>query len=245
MRLAIVNYMFDLGYLVSVPLGGWLFSTGGYNLVFGTGLGLYVVCIFVAIWRLGSVKERKNRSDLTVKGKTLNYYAILIVTSDLISPMNLINSIKTTFKMRPGKKNLYILCMILLMFINDLPVDGEKSAEFMYVKRAFQWEVDDTSYYETLRSVASTIGTAIAIPVLHHFNTNDNLIILVSTVSLLSLRFTKWLAKTGDVFLASTAIGALENVFYAPTRGQITRCVSSEELGKVSMILLPIKTRSN
>ena len=147
--------------------------------------------------------------------------------------MNLINSIKTTFKRRPGKKRIYILCMILLMFINDLPMDGEKSAEFMYVKRAFQWEVDDTSYYETLRSVGSTIGTAVAIPLLHYFNTNDNLIILVSTVSLVSLRFTKWLAKTGDVFLVSTAIGALENVFYAPTRSQITRCVSSEELGKV------------
>ena len=155
------------------------------------------------------------------------------MTLDLITPMNLINSIKTTFKRRPGKKRIYVLCMILLMFINDLPIDGEKDAEFMYVKRAFQWEVDDTSYYETLRSVGSTIGTAVAIPVLHYFNTNDNLIILISTASLVALRFTKWLAKTGDVFLASTAIGALENVFYAPTRSQITRCVSSEELGKV------------
>ena len=151
--------------------------------------------------------------------------------------MNLIDSIKTAFKIRPGKKNIYILCMFLLMFINDMPVDGEKSAEFMYVKRAFQWEVDDQSYYETLRSVASTIGTAIAIPVLHHFNANDNLIILISTVSLVSMRFTKWLAKTGDLFLASTAIGSLENVFYAPTRTQITRCVPSEELGKVLTLI--------
>ena len=68
MRLAIVNYMFDLGYLISVPLGAWLFNTGSYVLVFGTGLGLYVVCIFFAIWRLGSFKEKKNRSDLTIKG---------------------------------------------------------------------------------------------------------------------------------------------------------------------------------
>ena len=68
MRLAIVNYMFDLGYLISVPLGAWLFNTGSYVLVFGTGLGLYVVCILFAIWRLGSFKEKKNRSDLTIKG---------------------------------------------------------------------------------------------------------------------------------------------------------------------------------
>lgn len=70
MRLAIVNYMFDLGYLVSVPLGAWLFNTGSYNLVFGTGVGLYVVCIIIAIWRLGPFKEKKNRSDLTIKGDT-------------------------------------------------------------------------------------------------------------------------------------------------------------------------------
>ena len=70
MRLAIVNYMFDLGYLVSVPLGAWLFNTGSYNLVFGTGVGLYVVCIFIAIWKLGTFKEKKNRSNLTIKGNT-------------------------------------------------------------------------------------------------------------------------------------------------------------------------------
>ena len=70
MRLAIVNYMFDLGYLVSVPLGAWLFNTGSYNLVFGTGVGLYVVCIFIAIWKLGTFKEKKNRSNLTIKGDT-------------------------------------------------------------------------------------------------------------------------------------------------------------------------------
>ena len=147
--------------------------------------------------------------------------------------MNLINSLKTTFMWRSGKRTIYIFCMILLIFINDMPVEGEKAAEFMYVKRAFQWELDDMSYYETLRSVASTIGSALAIPILHHFNTNDNLIILVSTVSLVALRLTKWLAKSGDIFLASTAVGALENVFYAPTRTQVSRCVTKEELGKV------------
>lgn len=152
---------------------------------------------------------------------------------DLISPMNLINSLKSTFMRRPEKRNIYILCMIIIQIINDMPVEGEKPVEFMYVKRAFQWEVDDLSYYETLRSVTSTVGTALAIPIFHHFNTNDNVIILVSTVSLVSLRFTKWLAKSGNIFLASTAIGSLENVIYAPIRAQITRCVASDELGKV------------
>ena len=80
-----------------------------------------------------------------------------------------------------------------------MPIDGEKTAEFMYVKRAFQWEVDDLSYYETLRSVSSTIGTALAMPIFHYFHTPDNAIILVSIVSCVSQRIMKWLAKSGDV----------------------------------------------
>ena len=148
--------------------------------------------------------------------------------------MNLVNSLKATFKKRPGKKNIYILCMILLTIFKNMPIDGEKTAEFMYVKRAFQWEVDDLSYYETLRSVSSTIGTALAMPIFHYFHTPDNAIILVSIVSCVSQRIMKWLAKSGDVFLASTAVGILENVLNAPTDTQITRCVPSEELGKVT-----------
>ena len=69
MRIAIVNYMFDLGYLVSVPLGAWLFNIGSYPLVFGTGLGLYVLCIFVAFWRLWGFDEKIVKSDLSIKGK--------------------------------------------------------------------------------------------------------------------------------------------------------------------------------
>ena len=237
MRTAILQYMFDLGYLISVPLGGWLFKIGSYSLVFGTGLGLNVLCLLVAFWRLWGFNEKIVRKDLTIQGKikSNSIHKSEFYVLDLISPMNLINSLKSTFMKRPGKRNIYILCMIIIQVINDMPVEGEKPVEFMYVKRAFQWEVDDLSYYETLRSVTSTVGTALAIPIFHHFNTNDNVIILVSTVSLVSLRFTKWLAKSGNIFLASTAIGSLENVIYAPIRAQITRCVASDELGKVTL----------
>ena len=69
LRLAIVVFMFDLGYLTSVPLGAWLFNTGSYVLVFGTGVGIYVLCILVAFWRLWGFEEKIKRSDLTFAGK--------------------------------------------------------------------------------------------------------------------------------------------------------------------------------
>ena len=61
--------MFDLGYLISVPLGGWLFKIGSYSLVFGIGLGLNVLCLLVAFWRLWGFNEKIVRKDLTIQGK--------------------------------------------------------------------------------------------------------------------------------------------------------------------------------
>ena len=83
MRTAILQYMFDLGYLISVPLGGWLFKIGSYSLVFGTGLGLNVLCLLVAFWRLWGFNEKIVRKDLTIQGKlksnSIQYTSIRIL----------------------------------------------------------------------------------------------------------------------------------------------------------------------
>lgn len=41
------------------------------------------------------------------------------------------------------------------------------------------------------------------------------------------------LAKTETVFYANSAIGVISWTFFAPIRAQISRCVASEDLGKV------------
>ena len=68
-----------------------------------------------------------------------------------------VESVKAIFKKRSGKKRFYILCLVVLVFLTDLPV-GVNSVEFMYVKRRFQWEVDQISYYSTFLNAASNIG---------------------------------------------------------------------------------------
>ena len=82
----------------------------------------------------------------------------------------------------------------------------------------------------------------ISMPLFHHFNVNDNLIILVSGVSCILSRVTRALAKTEDAFFASTACGLLLYIFQAPIRAQMTRCVSSSELGKVFAMLASLES---
>ena len=134
---------------------------------------------------------------------------------------------------RPRKKNIYIICMILVIFVNFWPVQGDMVIEFMYVKRIFHWKMDKYSYFSTVANAVSNAGTLVSLPIFHYFNASDNSIILISGLSGLLIRLCKGLVKTEEGFFAASFFGLLVSVFYAPVRAQITRCVSSEELGKV------------
>ena len=123
--------------------------------------------------------------------------------------------------------------MILVIFVNFWAVQGDWVIEFMYVKRMFQWKMDRYSYFSTVANAVSNVGTLISLPIFHYFNASDNSIILISGLSGLLIRLCKGLVKSEEGFFAATFLGLLVNVFYAPVRAQITRCVSSNELGKV------------
>ena len=164
----------------------------------------------------------------------------------------MVDSLKATFKRRPGNKHIYTICMILLMLsmliiaaliffssiymilfsVMDMAMFCDYYCEYMYTKRMFQWEVDDYSYYSMILSLATNIGGFSTMPLFHHFNVHDNIIILVGMVSNMTARTIKPLAKTKNVFFISWAC-CCSSVFYAPVRAQISRCVSAEELGKV------------
>ena len=71
-------------------------------------------------------------------------------------------------------------------------------------------------------------------PLMHHFNVNDNLIIICSGLSGIFGQIFRALAKTEITFFASVSVEIFSNFFSAPIRAQMTRCVAPEETGKVT-----------
>lgn len=226
--------MWDLGYFIAQPLGAWLYNIGGFAMNFGTGVGIYLVACFIGLIKLWGFKENTNEYDLTVRGIRAHFFTLFLQRPylDLLSPMNLVESLRATFKKRPGGRSFYIICLVLLAFLTDLPI-GVNSVEFMYVKRRFQWEVDKISFYSTILNAASNIGLITSMPIFHYFNINDSVIILLSLFSNMAFYLYKMLVKSENAFFASSAFGCMINLFYAPIRVQVTRCVSTEDLGKV------------
>ena len=72
-RLSVIGYMWDLAFFSGTPIGAWLFNTGGYNLVFGTGVGVYTLACLLGLMRLWGFEEKITKSDLSFTGRKLNF----------------------------------------------------------------------------------------------------------------------------------------------------------------------------
>ena len=62
-RIAIVGYMWEVAAFVGVPLGAWLFNTGSYLLVFGTGVTIYLAACILGLNTLWGFKEKLNKDQ--------------------------------------------------------------------------------------------------------------------------------------------------------------------------------------
>ena len=142
-----------------------------------------------------------------------------------------------TFKPRSGRRNLYLLAMMVVMIILCMATNSENYCQFMYTKRMFQWKMDRYSYFTMVQTIVTTSGAMLIMPLFHHFNVNDSVIILACSVSMVATRLIKALATTEEIFFASNGVAMLLLAFYAPVRAQMTRCVPSQDLGKVRLTL--------
>jgi len=223
LRLGILGFMWDISYFVSLPLGAWLFNSGSYVCVLGTSLVLYILASLTMLIRLWGFPEKINQANMSFK--------------ELVSYRNVTDSFKATFKKRPGNKHLVQQAMMLVMLLYMMAGTGEMYIQFMYTKRMFQWQMDRYSYFGMIETLICNLGTMTSLPIFHHFNVNDNIIILTSSISGIASRLIKALAKTETTFFLAPLGGIFLNVFYAPIRAQMTRCVTNEDLGKVFAML--------
>ena len=84
-------------------------------------------------------------------------------------------------------------------------------------------------------------GILLFMPVFHHFNVNDNIIIVSAAVSVITGQVIRALARTSVVFTASVTVEIFGSLFAGPIRGQMTRCILPEETGKVFAMLASLE----
>ena len=84
-------------------------------------------------------------------------------------------------------------------------------------------------------------GILLFMPIFHHFNVNDNIIIVSAAISVITGQIIRALARTSLVFTVSVTVEIFGSLFAGPIRGQMTRCIFPEETGKVFAMLASLE----
>ena len=84
-------------------------------------------------------------------------------------------------------------------------------------------------------------GILLFMPVFHHFNVNDNIIIVSAAISVITGQIIRALARTSLIFTVSVTVEIFGSLFAGPIRGQMTRCIFPEETGKVFAMLASLE----
>ena len=108
--------------------------------------------------------------------------------------------LKTILKKRGDNKRFYLLSMMVLIVTHMMATQAEQYCQFLFTKRNFQWELDTYSYYTTLDTIISSVGLMICTPLFHQFNVHDNVIILISSVSMILAQMIRAFAKGRVIF---------------------------------------------
>ena len=222
LRIAVTGFLWNVSSVVGFPLSAALFNSVGYTGVMASILGLYILASVQGLVRLWGFQEK-----IEMKCK--------LSLPQLFSPSHILSLFKASFRPRPGRTQVYILMMMLVMVAYMLPEDSETMVQFMFTKRHFQWEYSMFSYYNTIQRLMNLLGVAVIFPLFQYFNGDDNIINIATGLSKMAGQFVRAFARTEAVFFSSTVVGTLRLAYNAPVRSQISKFVEPEELGKVSI----------
>jgi len=223
-RLAMVDYTNQLINPISGLIGAWLFTTGGYVLVFSVGLVFDVLALIAGFARLWNLEEKLESN-------------VKISFLEIIHPKHVVDTIKVAFRKREGKKRAYLLITLLQQLINLFPWELAVTVQFLYVKRLFRWGVEEYSWYNFLWNIGGLIGSTVVFPVFHWLNWSDNANIIFSSASMILSGLLRGLAKEGWLFNLAAVLDVGNATGFTPIRSQLTKCVEPGEVGKVNALL--------
>ena len=228
-RLALLSSTWHMTGPAGGPIGAWLLASGGYVCVFSVSLlimGLAYAYMFLRLWNFQEkLKEKESLSFLS-----------------MIHPRHIKESLSASFKPRPGHRRTYLITMMFVMLMNIMPYIGEGSYQFLFVKRFFGWGVSDYSWFKTTASLVSYISMVLLFPIFHKLKINDNIIIIISSLSQIGAAFTRGMATAGWMFYLSVFVDFGTAIVSPPIRAQITRCTEPQELGKIFAMLASVES---
>ncbi|XP_060834436.1 probable peptidoglycan muropeptide transporter SLC46 isoform X2 [Rhopalosiphum padi] len=158
---------------------------------------------------------------------------------NVVSPMDMLrNCYLVLTKRRTGRGKL-ILCLILFVCapLTCVPIEGEISVIYLYLRYKFQWNEIDFSIFNTYQMSVILIGTLFALGILSYkFKINDALIGTIASVFDLLAAVAFFLVSESWQLYLVPPLELFRGAALALTSSIASKCVGSDELGSMNAV---------
>ena len=227
-RMAMMHFVSSVGRPLGTQLGSYLFREGGYICVIGATLAGRAIGFILLTVRLEMFKWKPMTKEVAAEGSKKRH---------LLSPHHIMDSVKTAIKPRSNGKRMYLWIYLSVIISICLPLFGEMTIGFNYVRTRYSWGVKEYSDYRTFTEILDIVGQSICIPLLGYLQIRDSLLIPVLLCTIVAKDFIKGFAEVPWMYTFGSAVNLMGGYSFSASRSIISKCVEANELGKVFSLL--------
>ena len=233
-RMAMMHFVQTLGEPFATQAGAYLYDKGGYVCVISANLlGRFLSFLFLVV-RLEIFNLKSQRQEeKELNNKRQMHHAL--------SPNHIIDSVKVYFKKRENGKRFYLWVYLLVMLSVAVPMFGEQTIGYNYVRTRYNWEVQDYSNFRTVSMIIKIVGQSICIPLLGFFSIRDSLIIPFLLSSILISDFVRGFGEVPWMYYLASAIDFMGTYSFSAFIAIVSKCVDDDELGKVFALIASLE----
>lgn len=158
-----------------------------------------------------------------------------------VNPLGVLrNCYRVLAKPRPGHGKLF-LCLVVFICapLTCVPLEGEMSVLYLYLRYKFQWNEVDFSIFNAYQMSVVLIGTLFALGILSYkFRMNDALIGMIASVFDLFAAIAFFLVSESWQLFLVPPLELFRGAALALTSSIASKCVGSDELGSMNAVKL-------
>ena len=184
-----------------------------------------ICCTFIALIYVVLMVKTPLDKPMTKVKKNLNII-------DMFKP--LLDMCKTLFVCRPNKLHLIVLVQFVLYAIYTSSWE-EEHVRYLYLQKSFGFTGTDFAYLRVFIETIRSVGLLVILPIMSKsFRFHDATIQTISiTVECLGIFAFAFSATLGQVYVSNGVMELLAIIKYGLIRSVISKCVQSDETGKI------------
>lgn len=195
-RVGFANSIWFLGGPIGTLMGTYIYQAGGYQILFGTSLGMYVLSLFYMVFIMpeshgpfANVQKLEKilppKQSLRLRESVAWVYGIDKTKRDLMKTKSVMKRarsitfgvmIKDFFNPKrfldsikctiKKRQGSVRLYILLLIFCNLLRKLGRGAYMYLFTRQVLHWQATDYGLWVTYKNILATLGSLAAVPLL-------------------------------------------------------------------------------